>query len=695
MSDRNGSAWDIEITTPAGDVIGLMLDYPDGYADGDDLTLDSALSAAATDTPVSQRLTSRVQEDWSRGVGLDYNVAPGVETNIPGYALPAGNSTAVAVPTGGGSVFINDNPIVAFCEFNGVLLAVQQGRAATYGGRILRSSDGTGTGGGAFAAATMTTFAGNPYITAGEFMQDIIVADDGAGTQVLFASSVDASNNGRLHKSTDNGANWTSTALGYSAGTNKGRKRMATQFMQTADGATGNRLVAITGANTIGYTKPDSDPMLAASWVEDIKIATKGILVEIVAARRTFWITDSYGKVFYLDELAHSASLTDDDSTAQTGNGAACLYLDGYVYLSQGRAYRRVRVGEGNVLNEFPGNCAPGYGTRARSDMLRGYPTAVCHDQGAIRLAIHNPTTHTSAIYRGVPREIVNVDAPQPFVWTGPEFHWSADYKVTRMIVTAPVSTGDMRLWAASQSVAGGTARITWFHIPISGSSLDDLISGGPMKFATGTGSGADPFTQQLTRLELLPDTWDDKASNKILYQIDVSSEGPLDANTKLTLQARADPAPSSTSYTSLGDITASPTQSKTLPSVTQGHKTQLRVDFFAPNGTASTPTVPVLDSLRELAWKAVPSVRVVNLPVRYGDGVGPDERSSERDPDTITGQLETATGSTTVTYRTRTSLKWTAKLDQVMPVRESLHNGGTWGKTVHAQLQLNLLASA
>lgn len=684
MSLANGSAWDIELTLPDSTVLGLMLDVPDDYKEGDDLVLDSALSAVSSDTPISERLASRVQEDWSGGVGISYNVGPCIETRIPGYALPAGNSVSVQVTLASGST----TPIVAMVEYAGDLFFAQQGSGTINTGRVMRSTGGTGTGGGAPANSL--------NLPANEYMRDLLVADNGSGTTVLFASSSDVDGtNGRLHRW--NGTTWTSTTRGSEFGT-KGRGRMALQYMVDSANGAGWRIVVITGPKTIAYTLAGADPMQASatSWVEDVIIDTPGSLVEIVAARRKFWLTDSYGTLFELDELAHSSSLTSYGTTAQAGNGTSGLYLDGYVYLSQGRAYRRVRVGDGATLNEFPGNCAPGWNTRARSPLLRGYPTAACHDQGGISLAIYNPTTQKSAVYWGVPREIVNVDTPNPLVWHGPLYVWSADYRVTRMMVASPTSTGDLRLWVAAQSVAGGTATLTWFYLPISGSSLDDIVTGGLMRFATGTGSHAAAFTQPSCQLEMLPDTWDDKASKKILYQIDVGSEGPLDANTKLTLQARADPAPASTSYTSLGDVTASPTQAVTLPSVTSGQKTQLRVDFFAPSGwdPAQTPVVPVLDSLRALAWKAVPSIRVVNLPVRYGDGLVPDERSSERDPDAITSRLETATGGTTVTYRTRTGKRWTAKLEQVMNIHESLHDGGTWGKTVHARLQIDILAA-
>lgn len=706
MSNRNGGDWDIGLTLPAGTIdpsnpaeLGLMLDVPEGYKTGDDLTLDSALSPAASDSPVTQAPVAGVRESWVRGIGLDYNIAPAVDTRVDEYAFPAGASVPITIPTGVGNT--NDNPLVAFCEFNSAALGVtsalliaQEGSASTYGGRILRSSNGTGTGGGAFAAVTMTDI-GNPYLAAGEYMRDIIVADNGVGTQVLFASSSNASGlNGRLHKSVDGGATWTSTAASYSTGTNDGRNKMAVQYAQGEDGAGGNRIVTISGPNTVAMTIPDSDPMLAASWIEDIKIATPGKLVRIVSARRTWWLTDSYGKTYYLDELGHSGSLESYGTTQQAGSGSVALYRDGWVYVNQGRAFRRTRVGEGNVVTESPGNCSPGWNTPARSTYLQGYPTAVCEDQGGISLALHNPTTGASAIFWGVPREVVQVDAPSPLIWHGPLQFWSVNHKVTAMMTASPASTGDMRLWVAAQSLVGGAPALMYFYTPSSGSSLDDLVSAGPMKFTTGNGLLMAPFTNQSSYLELLPDTGEDKAALKVLYQVDAGSEGPLSSTTKLTVKARALTGPNSPSYTSLGDITASPSQAITLPTVTSGNKLQFRIDFTSPDATATTPVIAILDSFRTLWWQESPVFRTVELPIVYGDKAGPDRLTdSEWDPDDITTWLLAATGSLAVTYRDRIGKRWTFKLRQFFNRRESLHDWGSYGKTVHATLRGDIVA--
>ena len=697
MTNRNQSEGDVEITLADGSVLALMLD-PEAdptWKPGTPYSLTSALAAATNPEQVAPRLTTRTQSSFKRGIGLDYNAAYGVWTR-DGYAMPAGAVGQPAPAAIGGT-----GPIVAFAEYAGNLWVAQQGDA-TAGGIVYTFGNGTGV--------PVVSFGPLP---AGDLIRDLLVADNGSGLTVLYATSESATHtNARLHRY--DGTGWVSTVIGREFAATRGLGRMAYEFMQPDPSVPGDwRILALTGPKTFAYTLPNANPMGTtatagagtANWTVDVKVGTQGQLLEIASAKRHFWFgaTDN---LYDVDEAANSSSMTSyTRAMQQQGNGVAVLYWHGYIYMSLGRGLIRVRVDGGPTLDEVPGQCAPGWGTPAENE-VRGYVTAMCPDQGGILAAVYNPTasagpglTGKSYICWGVPRDIVGIDSPNPLIWHGPEVVIDADYKVTRMWTSGLDAASGMRLWIASISF-GGTARLDWVYLPIAGSPLQDLVSVGPMRFAPANLGGQ--IVQPYVRLELLRDDWGDGgASNKILYSDTIVTRGlskqveqdgtVTDDHALTTMQvySRADPKPGSTTWPVSTQITTSPRQDIIPSGVVQGHWTQLRIDFISPQGPASPSKVGVLDAVRRLGWVEVPSVRAVSIPVRYGDGV---TINPQMDPDDVTAMLKTATESTKLTLRDRWGKRWTVKLDQVMSVVEEVR-GGVWGKTVHTRLQGSYLA--
>lgn len=715
MPPRTTAGFDVEIVIPSGTVIpgwatlaadtplGLMLERPTGddgkVISGAPLSLADAISAQSSDSPLSQDLSARVEEDWSGGVGISYGGAYSVYTRTPGYALPAGLATAVQVAL---STHDSNSPLVAFAEYNGDLYIAQEGLSTagppTKYGRVLKLTGGTG----AAAEEAIISITAGMNLTAGTFyIRDLLVADDGAGTNVLFASASNAAGptpgiNGVLYRRDAAGV-WTNSTTVFGGPGANGRNRMAYVHWTTGDGNPAWRIVTISGPKTISYTLPDADPRDdTPSWVEGVKIGTTGSLLEMAAFRRHvyFGATDD---LYDINELAESQSMTSYlRRMLQTGNGYAIEALNSYVYIAVGRGVIRVYVGGGD-FSESPleGQCAPGWGTSAENE-ARGYVTALCVDQGYLVAAVYNPSTAKSYIYWGIDRRVVGVQTPNPLVWYGPEVVVNGDYKVTRMVTSG--LAGDLRLWIALQArgtgvgaVFNGAPSLYYVSLPIAGSPIQDLVSGGAHRFATGT-TGA-PVVQPNCILESLLDSWDDKAQKKILYQHDIGSRG-TSSNVKITFSTRADPNPAGSSPTFGAispDVTTPPIQSLVPSATVEGYKTQWRAEFNS--NSSSSPAI--LDSVRTLAWKVAPSLQVVTLPIQYGDGVPNIDGTEDQEwaPDFKTAALKKLTELGRVTIRDRQDQRWTAKFRQILDGGERLIDGGHWGKQVKKRVQVHILA--
>lgn len=641
------------------------------------------LDALLADVPLGEKLAPRRQKSWVRGIGLDYNWAPGVYCRSGFYDVDRGESDGYALPAGAvTSQGVQSRAVgegVAFAEYGGHLWIATNLTTGT--GKVNQNASGTATGASAFATSLT--------LGASEFVRDLLVADDGAGTAVLFATSSESDgSNARMHKW--DGALWVSTPLsgaGSFDAAGFGLGRMAKVYWRTSNNAGAWRIVTISSRNTISYTLPGGDPTDPADWVPDaFEIDTAHSLLELVGFKEHVYVT-AKDNVYDMTADGSTPGLTSYlPKMMLDGTGVAAEAHDGYVYLSVGQGIERVRVEDAPVLQVNPGQCAPGWGTRAENE-ARGYCTAMAVDQGWLVAAIYNPSTTRTYVCWGKDRTILGIDSPNPLIWHGPELVLAADYKITRMWTTG--LGGGLRLWCSATSVAGNGLLVFWLSLPLSGTPLQDLISGGPHRFCTGT--AVSTFLQPYSYLELLPLTWDDPLS-VIVYRHAFGSKG-LSSTTKLTLQVAADPAPGAITYPSGTDVTTSPIQN-VLPTAVSGSVIWRKITFTSPSGGATPPLVPILDAIRTDAWMIAPVATTLPLAVRYGGGVlGLDNQESDRDPDWVTDQLVTLTVSAPTTIRTKDNRRFTVKIASVLDAEAEWNDGVKYGKTVTARCRATVLA--
>ncbi len=666
------------IATNGTTVIPFMVRRPEASSGRDPAfpSIQELLTAAEQGSAVSDQVHVARYESWLGGVGISYNVAPGVYTRSDGYAMAAGAMTSVQVPAGTGS---SNSSVIAFAEFADSLYAVQEGTALV-GGRVLRSVGGTGTGAGIFANAT-----GFP-LAAGRYVRDLCIFDNGAGVTCLYASVSDVNGlNGELYRTSD-GATWTGSGTVF--GTN-GRGRMKKVSWTTPDGVTGWRLVTISGQKNISYTIPTADPFLAASWVEGVPIETSYTLLDLDGARGHLFYSARDG-LYDLTADGESPSLVSAAAMSTHGaNGLAVLYQDGWAYQTRGDGgLHRIRVDRDGEIQEYPGVCPPGWGTRAESEWLGGYCTALIADQGCVVAAMYNPTTKRTGVFWGRDRSIVGIESPNPLIWWGPELTINADYQIKRMHTS--FMTGDRRIWIAAQSVVGLTPVMAWASLPTAGAPIDDLLSGGPHRYHTHSGSGI--FNPSCS-LELLPDAAIDRANLSIVNETTYITRGLHAASgTKLTVYERAATDPSSTAWGTGTDVTTGATAS--VPATTlQGNLIQTRIDFINPSGSATPPRVGVLDAVRRTSWMIVPDARIKVLDIEYGDGVLMLENASWKNlgvsPDWVTDQIEMLVTHGRTTLRDPWDSRQTVKVLQSLDRVETITEQGDHQKHVAARLKI------
>lgn len=637
------------------------------------------LFSAESDSSIAKRLHPQVQEDWSLGMGVSYDWAPGLYTRTPGYVCPAGAPTVTPVP------IPEAGQVIAFEEYGGELFCIQTGETtgAPMGGRVLRFDN------------TAQAWVASLVLTNLEYMRGILAAGDGSGNTRLYAFSSDGGvNNGRVHEY--DGTSWTSTVAGEFG--SWGRADAKTVFWTTADGIGAHRIVCISGERTVSYTLPNADPLDGASWVEGVRIGgAKGQLRKIAAARTHVYLTAEDG-LFDLDELGNSPNLLSYvGDTVQQGNGMAVQYHDGAVFMSLATGIDRVIVEQNGMLQEMPGMCGPNWGTRGENPVV-GVCTAMTTDQGYLVAAIYNQATNQAFVCYGKSARSMGVEnSRNPMLWWGPEVHFAASGTAPQedrsegilALRVTNLTYGQRRLWMASlQAGAGRSAHLSYVSVPLAGAPLQDVYSQAGHDFATGTGSGPQPFC----RLYSLPKTYDDKPSLKIMHQLAIGSRGLNGTTSKIVGYYRADPAPGSTEWGTGVEITASPSQTVT-PATVKGYELWQRLDFFSASGA-----VPFLSSQRETAWKVAPSFSVWTLAVQYGAGVVnlANARGNEGalDPDYVTERLGEVIKYGPTTLRDRLGRKWTAKLEQVMN-REVVYHDESPGKTVTASLEVTIIGAA
>lgn len=151
---------DIEIDlTPLGrsDALPLMLARPrdrnGAVISGKASSVKEALSAADADSPLSEWTEPVVEQDFSGGVGVSYNVAPGCYTRTKGYVVPAGYATDLVVPATHNSA----GRIVAIVQFQGHTWFAQEGDGTANTARVFVSSNSTGAPADSLLLAAVNT----------------------------------------------------------------------------------------------------------------------------------------------------------------------------------------------------------------------------------------------------------------------------------------------------------------------------------------------------------------------------------------------------------------------------------------------------------------------------------------------------------------------------------------------------------
>ena len=654
--------------------------------EGQPKTLTELLGSSQADQETQKRLVPLIKSDWSGGFGIDYTEAPGCYTRTPGYVLPAGQAISTTLDASGNST----SPVLALEEFGSDLWFGQSGASLVNEARVMRSISKTGPP------------ANSLQLAANRYLRDLIVFDNGSGTRMLYASSSDVSPfgaglNGVLSRFDPGAGTWSSTTAGVTFGTN-GRNRMAQAFWRTPDGNGGQRLITISGKYTIAYTVPDSDPFLAASWVEGVKIGTNTGLLSLVATRRHVYCLANDG-VYDLDEGGNSPNLVSYWGQMQhANNGIAGVYLDGYIYASLGTGLDRIYVGDGPLLQENPGQCAPGWGTRAESQW-RGSITCLAVDQGYLLAAVYNPTTFKSAIFYGKDRRTLGVETPNPLAWFGPEIIIDGDYVIRAM---RPVSSGNgLNLWVtAVPLVTPGNPIAFAVSIPVAGAPLQDLLSTGLHRFNDGDGYLFGETIQAYSRLTMLEEDGGDPVAPMVVYQHGVAArglEGSL-STTRLYLDTRVDSTPGDTAWTTSDAVITSPVQTVTPTLALKGNRLERRIQFHSPSGASTPPKVGVLDAVRTMAWVIAPVSITTTLDVEYGPGIltldGLDEGTMPtRDPNVITSELVALMEVARTTLRERDGRRWQIKLHQILALEQTLDESD-YGKSIQASIEIVKLAA-
>lgn len=671
---------DIEIQALDGSWIPLTLEVKtDDKGNILEKTLQEVLAAANADAPITDELQAIIQESWIRGVGLDYDWSPGVDTRDPEYACPAGAAVDVAIPAGTGGA----GGIAAMAEFLGDLYLAQGGNGSANTARVLKVDKTTGV---------ITESLLPAVFGASEFLRGMVVADDGGGTTCLYAFSSDGgTQNGRLHRLT--GGVWTSTPLPpnvASFGTN-GRGPATRVVWRGRDGIKNNTIVTKSGPKKISYTKPNSDPMLPASWIEGVPIGTAYEIIGFAASRGHVFI-GARDNVFDLDEVGNSPGLTSWlDQGIMFGNGDSVQYLDGRLFYSTGYGLAMINVESQGVLEEQPGRCEPGWYLPVDS-CPRGPVVAMTTDQGWLVAAVFDtsssgPTPRTSCIFWGKAAATLGIQSPNPMIWHGPMMLIANNYRPTVMRVWT--GAGQYRLWVCSIEDTTAAPRLSTLSLPQAGTTLKDQQSGGTHRVTTGNAGGT---LQMYSRLYGLPDTVKDKASRKDIHQVVVGSRGFSAANqAQVTIYTRADPDPGSTVWGAGTAATVSPITTIAAPSITKGYALQYRVDFLATLGGATPPSIPYLDSLRITYWRVAPSTDAWTLPVMYGDGVMGIKNgvNDSRSPDQITALLQGVLGERTI-IRDRQDRRRRVRMRQFFNREITLGEIGPFGKLVVATLRLD-----
>lgn len=189
--------------------------------------------------------------------------------------------------------------------------------------------------------------------------------------------------------------------------------------------------------------------------------------------------------VYHLQEDGRSARIADWSDSIHPRNGKAAIFAYGGIYASHGR-WGLVRVDVANLQVQWQTNaCAPGSGM-PRVSPINGQITDLAMDGEWIVALVWNGTD-TYTCY-GRPNEttqqveMIAIKSPQTLNWHGSEATYFSQ-KGTAILQASVGATNRPLLWTGL--LTGGTPSLAQVSLPDNATPLEDLINGGPHRFAT------------------------------------------------------------------------------------------------------------------------------------------------------------------------------------------------------------------
>lgn len=387
-----------------------------------------------------------------------FNYSKNVWTLVPHVALPAGEVTEVALPSG------THGEIRAGFEVSGHLY-FSTGRYAC------KIPNGTGA---ATAVADFSTVAN---------MSTAVVIT----SVCLYLSN--AYWGGYANSTAQPLVQHTLASDTFTSGATCARWHVASYFGVDGQGTYDQWMIGSFGTNAaVKYTNSAS-PLVDTNWTPNgsvgIKVGDPNFQInKIVTSRQAPFILKQEG-AYILQRLGvYVPNITPHwADTFYQYNGAAGAIIAGKLYANILSGIDMV-VGLDGQLNDTPFLVHPGADLPNESP-VGGDCFSICRDGDKIVAAIYNAATTTSYICWGVPRASV---PGQPgltnFIWHMAPCVIPGE-RVTWMKKAAP--GGNPRLWIATRNAADTTSHLYWMSLPRNGNILQELASGGPWRCRTDT----------------------------------------------------------------------------------------------------------------------------------------------------------------------------------------------------------------
>jgi hypothetical protein len=451
-----------------------------------------------------------VEDGYAYATTDDADYGPGADCREPGQVVPAGAITEVDA-----SAIANQGVISDAVSINANHLYFLAGRRliAIPNGNGAPSSAGDAGAGNILLNATVAKYSGTAY--AYLTMSTGFATFDGATLG-------------------------TTTAFVRNAG-------IATVYWSTADGVTGQRLIAGDTPYSVRHVALSSDPTSGANWSGQILVG-EGVynITKIISTGRHAYAATT-GGVYDIDDLGQSVNLTRYHADSWSSlNGAACYYHDGFVLYSTETGIDAIDVRTPGKSQTEANWALPGASIGLPNETpIWGRATAFASDGGGVLASIFNGTD--SYIIYGKRRDRLGIPGPGDWVWHGAlAVFKNQKVDVLKVRPVDPTVSKERRLWIATQKADGTstTSRLFYQSLPLGTAARQDLNQATKHRFGTSF------------RLYMTPRTGENPIRKQTVVEADVSSE-QLSSTTTLGLSVLLD----GTTTTSLGTASGSPTR--------------------------------------------------------------------------------------------------------------------------------------